>query len=63
MDGSFTATYDVEVSWMDAPGDPGEMIGTVWEDFNYNGVQDEITIVGVAGIQVNVTSRLTAAIP
>ena len=135
MDGSFTATYDVEVSWMDAPGDPGEMInitldggntmsidpttmtspqtvqftvdadgtsthtiaaefssdatcnasttfkapipcvtdlgftpgdvcnnlaageigGTVWEDFNYNGIQDETTIVGVAGVQVNVT--------
>ena len=33
----------------------GEIGGTVWEDFNYNGIQDETTIVGVAGVQVNVT--------
>ena len=36
--------------------------GSVWEDFNYNGIQDETTIVGVAGIQVNVTGCDGAAL-
>ena len=28
--------------------------GTVWEDWNYNGIRDENTVVGVSGITVNV---------
>ena len=40
----------------------GEIGGTVWEDFNYNGVQDETTILGVAGVQVNVTGCDGAAL-
>ena len=31
----------------------GEIAGTVWEDWNYDGAMTETTIIGVQGIQVN----------
>ncbi len=41
---------------------PAEIVGTVWEDWNYNGDFDENNPQGVAGIEVTVYDKLNTSI-